>query len=129
MTNHQGEANMANVNEVRLMGNLGVDPDVKRVGEKQSLKVALSVASERFRKDRDSGETEKTTTWNRVILWGQSAEYASKHLHKGDLVYVEGYLETRKWTDPIDGDRYMTEVIGERVQGVNLRKRQSADER
>lgn len=105
------------VNKVILVGNLGRDPEVRHTQDGQKI-VHLSVAtSERWR-DRGSGEQRERTEWHRVVIFNDRlGEVAEKYLAKGRTVYLEGQLQTRKWTDQSGQERYTTEVILGRFRG------------
>ena len=105
------------VNKVILIGNLGRDPEVRHTQASQKI-VHLSVAtSERWR-DRASGEQKERTEWHRVVIFDERlAEVAEKYLTKGGTVYLEGTLQTRKWTDQGGQERYTTEVVVPRFGG------------
>jgi len=105
------------VNKVILVGNLGRDPEVRHTQASQKI-VHLSVAtSERWR-DRASGEQKERTEWHRVVIFDERlAEVAEKYLAKGGTVYLEGTLQTRKWTDQGGQERYTTEVVVPRFGG------------
>src|SRR5215210_6685731 len=105
------------VNKVILIGNLGRDPEVRHTQSSQKI-VHLSVAtSERWR-DRASGEQKERTEWHRVVIFDERlAEVAEKYLTKGGTVYLEGTLQTRKWTDKDGQERYTTEVVVPRFGG------------
>lgn len=108
----------ASVNEVRLVGNLGSDPEVRAVG--QGIQVAtISIATTYHR-----GEDE-FTEWHRVVLWKHLAERAQKYLRKGSSVYIAGRLATRKWKDEQGNDRYTTEVVAESMQMLGSRQGQA----
>lgn len=110
---------MASVNKVILVGRLGKDPDVRAVGE--SSVANFSLATTESYKDRKTGEKKEITEWSNIVLWGGLAGIASKYLHKGDLVYIEGKLRTRSWEK--DGvTRYMTEVIGDNMTMLSGKK-------
>lgn len=99
---------MASVNKVILVGNLGVDPEIRHTGSGDAV-CTLSVAtSERF-KNR-SGEMQTSTEWHKVVLFRRLAEIANQYLRKGSSAYFEGQLKTRKWTDKNGLDRYTTEI-------------------
>ena len=96
------------VNKAILVGNLGRDPEARSLAD-GGLVVNLSVAtSESWKKD---GERKERTDWHRVVVWGKLAEIAEKILQKGSKVYLEGKIETRRWKDQSDQDRYTTEII------------------
>jgi single-strand DNA-binding protein len=105
------------VNKVILVGNLGRDPEVRQTQDGTKI-VHLSVAtSERWR-DRSSGENRERTEWHRVVIFNERlGEVAEKYLAKGRTVYLEGQLQTRKWTDQSGQDRYTTEVVLQRFRG------------
>ncbi|MEO1092383.1 MAG: single-stranded DNA-binding protein [Pseudomonadota bacterium] len=105
------------VNKVILVGNLGRDPEVRMSQNNQKI-VQLSIAtSERWR-DRSSGETQERTEWHRVVIFNENlADVAERYLRKGRSVYLEGQLQTRKWTDQSGQERYTTEVVLGRFRG------------
>jgi single-strand DNA-binding protein len=101
---------MAGVNKVIIVGNLGRDPEIKYT--QSNVPVAnFSVATTESWKDKQSGEWQEKTEWHRVVAWRYLAERAEKYLRKGKQVYIEGKLETRKWTGKDGNERYTTEVI------------------
>lgn len=105
------------VNKVILVGNLGRDPEVRTT--QSGLKIVnLAVAtSERWR-DRTSNEMQERTEWHRVVIFNERlAEVAERYLRKGAKVYIEGSLQTRKWTDQGGQERYSTEVVLQRYRG------------
>jgi single-strand DNA-binding protein len=105
------------VNKVILVGNLGRDPEVRMTQGNQKI-VQLSLAtSERWR-DRQSGEMRDRTEWHRVVIFNENlADVTERYLRKGSSVYVEGQLQTRKWTDQSGQERYTTEVVLSRFKG------------
>ena len=101
------------VNHVVLLGNLGRDPEVRRIGDGQNV-TRLSVATHETIRKR-TGERERQTEWHEVAAWGALGERAAKHLHKGSSVLVEGRLQTRLWSD-FRGNKHMTaEVRADRI--------------
>lgn len=105
------------VNKVILVGNLGRDPEV-RFAQDGSKIVSLSVATSEFWKDKTSGERKDKTEWHRVVVFNDRlADIAEKYLKKGSKVYLEGQLQTRKWTDQQGQERYSTEVVLSRYKG------------
>ncbi len=112
-----GEVVAGSVNKVILVGNLGRDPEIRSMQSGDKV-CNLSVAtSERWR-DRNSGEMQERTEWHRVVLFNPNlVEVAEKYLHKGSKVYVEGQLQTRKWTDQSGTEKYSTEVVLQRFRG------------
>jgi single-strand DNA-binding protein len=100
---------MAGVNKVILVGNLGADPEVKTLESGTKVATIRLATTERY-KDRDGNPQEKTE-WHNVVLWRGLAEITEKYLKKGRQVYIEGSLQTRKWTDQSGADKYTTEII------------------
>jgi len=97
------------INKVILVGNLGQDPELKYT--QSGIAVAtLSVATNRAWRDKDDNWQDETE-WHRVIVWAQAAERCSTSFSKGNKVYVEGRLQTRKWQDQNGNDRYTTEIV------------------
>src|SRR5690606_13422961 len=90
--------NMASVNKVILVGNLGRDPEV-RYSPNGGAICNITVATSRMRKDKDTGERREDTEWHRVVLFDRLGEIANEYLRKGRSVYIEGRLQTRKWQD------------------------------
>jgi len=111
---------MRGVNKVTLVGNLGRDPDVQYIeGEIPVAKFPL--ATTEMRKERN-GHVVSETEWHTVVLWRGLAELASKYLHKGSLVYIEGRLRTRSWEDKDKNKRFQTEIVGENLVMLEKRK-------
>lgn len=105
------------VNKVILVGNLGRDPEV-RFGQDGAKIVSLSVATSESWKDKNTGERKERTEWHRVVIFNDRlGEIAEKYLRKGSKVYLEGQLQTRKWTDQQGQERYTTEVTLARYRG------------
>ena len=105
------------VNKVILVGNLGADPEVRSLSDGSPV-VNLSLATNRRWTDRASGERRERTEWHRVVIFDERlTEIAQNYLRKGSKVYVEGELQTRKWTDAEGGERYTTEVVLPRFRG------------
>ncbi|OAG78239.1 single-stranded DNA-binding protein Ssb [Acetobacter malorum] len=105
------------VNKVILVGNLGKDPEV-RTSQNGMKIVSFSVATSDTWNDRASGERRERTEWHRVVIFNDRlADVAERFLRKGRKVYLEGALQTRKWTDQSGQERYTTEVIVERFRG------------
>lgn len=105
------------VNKVILIGNLGRDPEVRTLNE--GTKVAnLRIATSESWRDRNSGERKDRTEWHSVVIFNENlVNIAEKYLRKGSKVYVEGQLQTRKWTDQQGQDRYTTEIVLQRFRG------------
>jgi single-strand DNA-binding protein len=105
------------VNKVILVGNLGRDPEVRHTQNNQKI-VHLAIATSERWKDRQSGDTRERTEWHRVVIFNENlAEIAERYLRKGSPVYLEGTLQTRKWTDPSGQERSTTEVVVPRFRG------------
>ena len=100
---------MASVNKVILVGNLGKDPETRYMSNGEAV-TNITLATTDTWKDKN-GEKQEKTEWHRVTFYRKLAEIAGEYLKKGRQVYVEGRLETRKWTDKTGADRYTTEVI------------------
>lgn len=104
------------VNKVILIGNLGKDPEVRKTQDGKSI-VTLAIATSENWKDKNTGERREKTEWHRVVIFSEGlARVAEQYLKKGAKVYVEGALQTRKWTDQNGVERYSTEVV---LQGFN----------
>jgi len=105
------------VNKVILVGNLGRDPEIRSTQD--GMRIAnLAVATSESWRDRVSGERKERTEWHRVVIFNERlAEIAEKYLKKGSKIYVEGALQTRKWTDNSGQERYSTEVVLQRFRG------------
>ena len=105
------------VNKVILVGNLGRDPEV-RYGQDGNPIVNLSIATSESWKDRQTGERRDKTEWHRVVIFNDNlAKVAQNYLKKGSKVYLEGQLQTRKWTDQSGQEKYTTEVVLQRYRG------------
>jgi len=111
---------MASVNKVILIGNLGRDPETRYLPNGDAV-TNISVATTETWKDKASGERQDKTEWHRVTFYRRLAEIAGEYLKKGSQVYLEGRLETRKWTDKEGKDRYTTEIIADRMQMLGSR--------
>ena len=105
------------VNKVILIGNLGKDPEVRRMTSGDPV-VNLSIATSESWRDKASGERKEKTEWHRVVIFNKNlAEVAEKYLRKGSKVYVEGSLQTRKWTDKDGQEKYSTEIVLQNFRG------------
>src|SRR5262245_47577606 len=105
---------MASVNKVILIGNLGRDPETRYTTGGDAV-TQLNIATSETWKDKN-GEKQEHTEWHRVVLFGRQAEIAGEYLKKGRSVYIEGRLQTRKYTDKEGVEKYSTEVVGDRMQ-------------
>ena len=106
---------MAGINKVILVGNLGAKPEVKYASNGNAIS-NLSVATSESWTDKSTGQKQERTEWHRVSLFGKLAEIAGQYLDKGSKVYVEGKLQTRKYTDKDGIERWTTDVV---VSGFN----------
>src|ERR1051326_5147163 len=105
------------VNKVILVGNLGKDPEVRTTQDGQKI-VNLTLATSETWNDRQSGERKERTEWHRVVIFNDRiGDVAERFLRKGSKIYVEGALQTRKWTDQQGQERYSTEVVIGRFKG------------
>ena len=100
---------MSGVNKVILVGRLGADPEVKTLESGTKVSSIRLATSERY-KDRN-GNQQESTEWHNVVLWRGLADITEKYLKKGDQIYVEGRIKTRKWTDKDGNDRYSTDIV------------------
>ena len=105
---------MASVNKVILIGNLGRDPETRYTTGGDAV-TNLRIATTESWKDK-SGEKQEKTEWHTVVLFGRQAEVAGEYLKKGRPVYIEGRLQTRKYTDKEGVEKYSTEVVADRMQ-------------
>ena len=106
------------VNKVILVGNLGKDPEIRSTQDGSKI-VNLTLATSETWNDRASGERKEKTEWHRVVIFNdRTADVAEKYLKKGAKIYVEGSLQTRKWTDQGGQERYTTEVVIGRFNGA-----------
>ena len=104
------------VNKVILVGNLGKDPEIRRTQDGRAL-ANLSVATSEQWRGKATGERKEKTEWHRVVIFSEGlAKVAEQYLKKGAKVYIEGQLQTRKWTDQAGVEKYSTEVV---LQGFN----------
>lgn len=111
---------MASINKVILIGRLGKDIELRQTGAGSAI-ANLVVATDRRYKD-GQGNPQTETEWHSVVFFGKTAEIASQYLSKGSMVYVEGRLHTRKYTDKQGIERYATEIIGETLQFLDSKK-------
>ena len=105
------------INKVILVGNLGRDPDVRSTQDGSKI-VNLSLATSERWKDKNSGEQRERTEWHRVVIFNENlGRIAEQYLRKGSTCYIEGQLQTRKWTDQQGVEKYSTEVVLQRFRG------------
>lgn len=106
---------MASVNKVIIVGNLGRDPETRYMPNGEAV-TNVAVATTESWKDKSSGDKKEVTEWHRITFYRKLAEIAGQYLKKGSSVYVEGRLQTRKWTDKDGVERYTTEIIADTMQ-------------
>jgi single-strand DNA-binding protein len=105
------------INKVILVGNLGRDPEIRSTNDGTRIANLALATSESWR-DRNSGERKERTEWHRVVIFNERlVEIAEKYLRKGSKIYVEGALQTRKWTDNAGVEKYSTEIVLQRFRG------------
>lgn len=105
------------INKVILVGNLGRDPEMRATQDGSKI-ATFSVATSEQWKDRMSGERKERTEWHRVVVFNKNlADVCEKYLRKGSKVYIEGQLQTRKWTDQSGQEKYTTEVVLSQFRG------------
>ena len=106
------------VNKVILVGNLGKDPEVRHTQDGKAI-VNLSIATSESWRDKSSGERKEKTEWHRVVIFNENlAKVAEQYLKKGSTVYLEGQLQTRKWTDKDGVEKYSTEIVLQNFNGT-----------
>ncbi|WP_431475660.1 single-stranded DNA-binding protein [Massilia eburnea] len=106
---------MASVNKVIIVGNLGRDPEIRYMPSGDAI-ANIAVATSYRSKDRNTGEQKELTEWHRISFFGRLAEIVGQYLKKGSSVYVEGRLQTRKYTDKDGVEKYATDIIAETMQ-------------
>lgn len=105
------------VNKVIIVGNLGRDPEVRRLGSGEPV-VNLRIATSETWRDKQSGERKERTEWHSVVIFNENlAKVAEQYLRKGSKVYIEGQLQTRKWQDQQGVEKYTTEIVLQRFRG------------
>lgn len=105
------------LNKVFLIGRIGRDPEMRYTPSGQPV-ASFSLATDESYTGKDGQKVEKTE-WHRIVVWGKPAEFCGSYLSKGRLVYIEGKLETRKWTDKDGVEKYTTEIKADKVQGLD----------
>lgn len=103
------------INKVILVGNVGVDPDVRYLPNGNAV-TTLSLATSESWKDKTTGEKQERTEWHRIVCFNRLGEIAGEYVKKGSKIYIEGSLRTRKWQDQQGQDRYTTEIIASDMQ-------------
>jgi len=117
---------MASVNKVIIVGNLGRDPEIRYMPSGDAI-ANIAVATSYKSKDRNTGEQKELTEWHRISFFGRLAEIVGQYLKKGSSVYVEGRLQTRKYTDKDGIERYATDIIAENMQMLGGRQGMGGD--
>jgi single-strand DNA-binding protein len=105
---------MSGINKAIIVGRLGKDPEVKQIGQGQTV-CTLAVATSENWMDKN-GQKQERTEWHRIVVWGKLAEICGKYLAKGRLAYIEGRLQTRQWEDQQGQKKYTTEIVASNVQ-------------
>lgn len=105
---------MASLNKVMLIGNLGRDPEIRYIPSGDAV-ATLALATTSVWNDKN-GQKQEATEWHRVVFFGKQAEICQQYLKKGSSLYVEGKIQTRKWTDASGAERYSTEIRGDLMQ-------------
>lgn len=103
------------INKVILIGNIGIDPEVRYLPNGNAV-TTLSVATSESWKDKTTGEKQERTEWHRVVCFNRLGEIAGEYVRKGSKLYVEGSLRTRKWQDQQGQDKYTTEIVANDIQ-------------
>lgn len=103
------------INKVILIGNVGVDPDVRYLPNGSAV-TTLSLATSETWKDKTTGEKQEKTEWHRVVCFNRLGEIAGEYVRKGSKLYIEGSLRTRKWQDQQGQEKYTTEIIANELQ-------------
>ncbi|MFW5659920.1 MAG: single-stranded DNA-binding protein, partial [Oceanicaulis sp.] len=105
------------LNKVMLIGNLGADPEVRRLNSGDPV-VNLRIATSESWRDKSTGERREKTEWHNVVIFNDNlAKVAENYLRKGSKVFIEGQLQTRKWQDRDGNDKYTTEIVLQRFRG------------
>ena len=112
---------MASVNKVIIVGNLGRDPETRYMPNGDAV-TNIAVATTESWKDKTSGEKKELTEWHRITFYRKLAEIAGQYLKKGSQIYIEGRLQTRKWTDKENIERFTTEIIADSMQMLGSRQ-------
>lgn len=118
---------MAGINKVILVGNLGKDPEVRYL-EGGTAVANFTLATSESYTDKNTNERKTITEWHNVVFWRGLAEVAEKYLKKGNQVYIEGKLRTRKWQDKDGHDRYTTEIVGDSMQMLGRKDENSSSD-
>ena len=117
---------MASVNKVIIVGNLGRDPEIRYMPSGDAI-ANIAVATSYKSKDKNTGEQKEVTEWHRISFFGRLAEIVGQYLKKGSSVYVEGRLQTRKYTDKDGVEKYATDIVAETMQMLGGRQGMGGD--
>ena len=117
---------MASVNKVIIVGNLGRDPEMRYMPSGDAI-ANIAVATSYKSKDRNTGEQKELTEWHRISFFGKMAEIVGQYLKKGSSIYVEGRLQTRKYTDKDGVEKYATDIVAENMQMLGGRQGMGGD--
>lgn len=109
------------VNKVILMGRLGQDPEVKYTPNGDAV-TNFSLATSEVWKDKTTGQQQERSEWHRCVAWRKVGEIIGEYCRKGDMLYLEGHLQTRKWQDQQGQDRYQTEIVVDDIQLIGGKK-------
>lgn len=115
------------INKVMLIGNIGKDPEI-RYGASGAAIANFSLATTESWKDKTTGEAKEQTEWHRCNAFGKTAEVIGQYVKKGAKIFIEGRLQTRKWTDKGNVERYITEIIVENMQMLGGKSDKAANE-
>ncbi|HDR1793149.1 TPA: single-stranded DNA-binding protein [Pasteurella multocida] len=115
------------VNKVTIIGNLGVDPEI-RIMPNGDHTATLSIATSRYWKDQITGESKELVEWHRIVLYRRLAEIARDYLKKGSKVYIDGYLRTQKWTDNNGINRWTTNIVAEDLQLLDSKPKTKSEQ-
>lgn len=118
---------MASVNKVIIVGNLGRDPETRYMPNGEAV-TNIAVATTESWKDKNSGDKKEMTEWHRITFYRKLAEIAGQYLKKGASIYIEGKLQTRKWTDKDGVERYTTEIIADTMQMLGGKQEGAANQ-
>lgn len=111
---------MASVNKAILIGNLGKDPELRYTPAGVAVCTFSLATTEKWR-DKTSNEQKESTTWHNIVLWRRQAEIAKEYLSKGSPVYIEGRIQTRSYDDKEGNKKWITEIVGDRLQLLGRR--------
>lgn len=108
------------INKVIIVGNVGQDPEVRYTAGGAAI-ASVSIATSDSWRDKQTGQMQERTEWHRVVFWARLAEIVGEYVKKGSKIYIEGRLQTRKWSDPQGVERYTTEIVASEMQMLDGR--------